>query len=206
MGFGSTFKKLTSGGALKGALAGGLLVGGFPAIFGGALLGGELLGGGESDAVKAMRAAGASEAAIAAQIRRETAPFRERADIAGQELLSLAQAPLGESEEFKRDVQEGLTQQRLALGAFGLGDSTTFGTAAGRTTADVLSAERGRRVNILQFLAGGAETGLPLSSQAGLISAQSTANVGALRTQREQQRLQTGVDLLGTGATIASLA
>lgn len=206
MGFGSTFKKLTGGGALTGALTGGLLVGGLPAIFGGALLGGELFGGGESEAVKAMIAAGASEAAIAAQIRKETGGFRERAGIASEELLRMAQTPLSENIDFQRDLKEALTQERLALGQFGAGEGTFAGRTFAETTARALSKERGRKANLLSFLAGGAETGLGFSTQAGLTAAQSMANVGALKTQTEQQRQQTGLDILGTGAALKFFA
>lgn len=227
MGFGSSIKKkfkqatgVGVGDVARGALGFGTL-GGSELLFQGAgMLGFDISDPlGTQAQVDALRAAGREEQAVMLenlrfrqQIFGETAPFRERAGTASEALLAEAQAPIGEDPGFARDLKESLVQQRLAFGAFGLGDSTTFGTAAGRTTAEALSQARGRKTGILQFLAGGAETGIggalqaqQFATQAGLTRAQTIANVGAAKAAGQQQLIQTGLDLLGTGGTLALL-
>lgn len=171
-------------------------------------------------AVEALRRAGRIEEAnqlenraLVERILKETAGARERADIAGAELLKRATQPLAESEEFQRDVREGLVQQRLTLGAFGLGEGTTFERAAGETTARAISKERTGQANLLSFLAGGAETGIPgalgaqgLVTQSALARAQTEAGIGQVKMAGRAAEVQTLTDILGTAGIVAAFA
>jgi hypothetical protein len=137
------------------------------------------------------------------RVLRETAPFREAARQATGSLLELATQPLAESEDFQRDLREALVQQRFNLAAFGAGDSTFGAEVLGRTGADIASAERRRRGSLLQFLAGGAETGFGTTgAQIGRQKQEAFARE-QLRSGEKIAKRQILADVVGTAAGFA---
>jgi hypothetical protein len=133
----------------------------------------------------------------------ETAPFREAARQSLADLLAEARAPIGQGQLFQEELRAGQVGIQSTLGKLGLERSTTAAQTQAEFARGLVSAEGQKKLNILQFLAGGAETGFGIAGgQIGRQKQEAFARE-QLRAEEKLGRRQTIADVVGVGAGIA---